>query len=126
MEDVSCNLCGSEASRLRHTVRIDDSTLRFYRYARHAALAAIVQSWARERFAIFAQEGFESATVTCVTNSRGISVADLNRELGRQWATISNGYGKLKEQTFRIAHMGDTQEWEMRGLLTSIEAILGI
>ena len=96
------------------------------RYARHAALAAIVQHWARERFAIFAQEGYESTTVTCVKNTRGISVADLNRELGRQSAAISNGYGKLKEHTFRIAHMGDTEEWEVRGLLATIDRILGL
>jgi aspartate aminotransferase-like enzyme len=95
------------------------------RFARHAMLAGIVQRWARERFGIFAPDGYESATVTCVSNTRGISVADLNRELGRQWAMISNGYGKLKEQTFRIAHMGDTQEWEIRGLLATLDRIVG-
>ncbi|HEX6850471.1 MAG TPA: alanine--glyoxylate aminotransferase family protein [Candidatus Polarisedimenticolaceae bacterium] len=93
------------------------------RYARHAALAAIVQEWARERFALFSEEGFHSPTVTCVANTRGISVAELNRELGRQWVAISNGYGDLKEKTFRIAHMGDTQEWEVRGLLEVIDRI---
>lgn len=95
------------------------------RYARHEALAGIVHEWAKSRFAIFSEEGFESPTLTCVANTRGISVADLNRELGRQWAAISNGYGKLKEKTFRIAHMGDTQEWEIRGLLATIDRILG-
>jgi aspartate aminotransferase-like enzyme len=95
------------------------------RFARHASLAAIVQEWARRRFGIFAEEGFESATLTCVRNTRGISVADLNRELGKQWLQISNGYGELKEKTFRIAHMGDTQEWEVRGLLATIDRIVG-
>ncbi len=96
------------------------------RFARHAALAEIVRGWARRHFALFAEEGYESPTLTCVANSRGISVAELNRELGAQHATISNGYGKLKEQTFRIAHMGDTQEWEIRGLLATIDRILGL
>ncbi len=95
------------------------------RFARHAALARITQQWARRHFALFAEEGFESPSITCVENTRGISVAELNRELGQQWAMISNGYGKLKEQTFRIGHMGDTQEWEIRGLLATIERILG-
>lgn len=94
------------------------------RWARHAKLARIVQQWARARFATFAEEGYESPTLTCVRNTRSISVANLNAALGRQWAQISNGYGKLKEQTFRIAHMGDTQEWEIRGLLATIDAIL--
>ncbi len=96
------------------------------RYARHQRLAEIVRGWARRNFAVFAEEGFESPTLTCISNTRGISVGDLNKELGRQWAQISNGYGDLKEKTFRIAHMGDTQEWEIRGLLATIDRILGI
>ena len=94
------------------------------RFARHAMLGGVVRAWARERFALFAEEGHESATLTCVTNTRGISVSDLNRRLGEQQAAISNGYGSLKEKTFRIAHMGDTQEWEIRGLLATIDRIL--
>jgi aspartate aminotransferase-like enzyme len=95
------------------------------RYQRHARLARIVQSWARRHFAVFAEEGFESQTLTCVTNTRGIAVSDLNRQLASQHATISNGYGALKDKTFRVAHMGDTQEWEIRGLLATIDHILG-
>jgi len=94
------------------------------RVKRHATLAGITQRWARRHFALFAEEGYESPTVTCVKNTKGIGVAKLNEELGRQFATISNGYGVLKEKTFRIAHMGDTQEWEIRGLLATIERIL--
>ncbi len=96
------------------------------RAARHEMLAGIVRAWARRHFAIFAEEGYESGTLTCIRNTRGISVADLNRQLGLQWAQISNGYGDLKEKTFRIAHMGDTQEWEIRGLLATIDRILGL
>jgi aspartate aminotransferase-like enzyme len=96
------------------------------RFERHAHLASIVQEWARHHFALFAQEGYASPTVTCVANTRGVSIADLNKSLGKQRAQISNGYGKLKEKTFRLAHMGDTQEWEIRGLLASIEQILGL
>jgi predicted phosphoserine aminotransferase len=96
------------------------------RFERHATLASIVGQWARKHFAPFAEEGFESKTVTCVSNTREISVADLNRQLAEQQAMISNGYGVLKEKTFRIAHMGDTQEWEIRGLLATIDHILGL
>ena len=96
------------------------------RFERHATLAGIVQDWARQRFALFAEESYESPTITCIQNTRGISVAELNRELAGQSAVISNGYGVLKEKTFRIAHMGDTQEWEIRGLLATIDRILGL
>ena len=63
-------------------------------------------------------------TVTCIKNTRGISVADLNKELGKRNLTLSNGYGKLKEQTFRIAHMGDLQMSDIDELLGAIEEIL--
>ncbi len=96
------------------------------RFERHARLAGIVQRWARRHFAVFAEEGFESPTVTCIENTRDVSVVELNAALARQRAQISNGYGKLKDKTFRIAHMGDTQEWETRGLLASIDTILGL
>jgi len=96
------------------------------RFARHETLAGIAREWARSRFALFAEPGFESPTVTCVANTRGISVAGLNEQLGRQHAALSNGYGKLKETTFRIGHMGDTQEWELRGLLATVDRILGL
>jgi aspartate aminotransferase-like enzyme len=95
------------------------------RFERHESLARIVREWARRHFALFSEDGYESPTLTCVTNTRGISVGTLNKELGKQWAAISNGYGDLKEKTFRIAHMGDTQEWEIRGLLAVIDRILG-
>ena len=96
------------------------------RFARHAFLADIVCSWARRNFALFAAEGYESPTITCIENTPGVPVAGLNEELAGQWAMISNGYGVLKEKTFRIAHMGDTQEWEIRGLLATIDRILGL
>jgi len=96
------------------------------RFARHEKMAKIVQDWARKHFAIFAEPGYESKTLTCVENTRGISVADLNKELAKHYVRISNGYGKLKEKTFRIAHMGDLQIQDIKGLLALIEDILNL
>ena len=39
---------------------------------------------------------------------------------------ISNGYGDLKDQTFRIAHMADTQIEDINELLNNINDILKI
>jgi len=94
------------------------------RFARHDAMARRVQDWAKKHFALYPVEKFASRTVTCIRNTRGISVADLNKELGRRGLTLSNGYGKLKEQTFRIAHMGDLQMSDIDELLGQVEDIL--
>ncbi|HUX06745.1 MAG TPA: alanine--glyoxylate aminotransferase family protein [Acidobacteriota bacterium] len=95
------------------------------RYKRHAEMAAIVQAWAKEHFAMFSEEGYYSKTVSCIDNTKGVSIADLNKELAKHNAMISNGYGKLKETCFRIAHMADTQIWEILGILALIERVLG-
>ncbi len=96
------------------------------RWARHREMARITQDWVRKYWGLFADEEFLSVTVTTAKNSRGISVADLNKELGKRGATISNGYGDLKEKTFRIAHMGDLTVDDIRWVLGEIEDILGL
>jgi aspartate aminotransferase-like enzyme len=96
------------------------------RWARHVEMAEIVREWARTNFALYADARYLSNTVTNVENTRGISVAGLNEELGKRGAMISNGYGDLKEKCFRIAHMGDLQVTDIRWLLDQIKDILGL
>jgi aspartate aminotransferase-like enzyme len=96
------------------------------RWARHIEMAGIVRDWARRNFGLYADERYLSNTVTNVENTRGISVAALNEELGKRGAMISNGYGDLKEKCFRIAHMGDLQVSDIEWLLGQIDDILAL
>ncbi len=94
------------------------------RYKRHLEMAHYVQEWGKKYFSLFAEPGYESVTVSCMNNTRKISVADLNQELGKRGFAISNGYGKLKELAFRIAHMGDITPDEIKELVNNINEIL--
>jgi aspartate aminotransferase-like enzyme len=76
------------------------------RYARHKEMADYARVWAKKNFALYPEEKYASVTLTTITNTRKISVQALNGELGKMGMQISNGYGDLKEKTFRIAHMG--------------------
>ncbi len=96
------------------------------RWQRHEEMATTVQDWARRYFGLYSDERYLSNTVTNVENTRGISVAGLNEELGKRGAMISNGYGDLKEKCFRIAHMGDLTLDDVKWLLGQIEDILGL
>ena len=96
------------------------------RFARHAQMADYVRAWAKDKFALFAQEEFASNTVTCIKNTREISVGELNKALGERGFMISNGYGKLKEKTFRIAHMAELGLKDIKELLSNIDDILGL
>jgi aspartate aminotransferase-like enzyme len=96
------------------------------RFARHIEMAELVRGWARQHFALYGDERYLSNTVTNIENTRGISVADLNKELGKRGAMLSNGYGDLKEKCFRIGHMGDHQVADIEWLLEQIDDILGL
>lgn len=96
------------------------------RFARHLEMAKVTREWASKHFEMLAEEKYASNTLTTIRNTKEINVSDLNKELGKRGYMISNGYGKLKDVTFRIAHMADTQMDELKALLATIEEILGL
>ena len=96
------------------------------RFARHAAMAKRVQDWALGcGLSLFAPEGYRSKTVTTVVNDRGLDIADLNSFLLQRGMRIANGYGALKNKTFRIAHMGETTMADIDRLLAAMDEYLG-
>ena len=94
------------------------------RFARHKKMAEKCREWARKYWKLFPEEGYESNTLTVIENTRSVSIKDLNNELAKHHIAIANGYGDLKEKTFRIAHMGDCTYPDLLGVLALIEEIL--
>jgi predicted phosphoserine aminotransferase len=95
------------------------------RFARHSAMAKRVQDWAEAHdLSMYAPAGFRSQTVTTIKNERGINVSDLNAFLKQREMRIAGGYGPIKETTFRIAHMGETQMEDIEMLLAAMEEYL--
>ena len=95
------------------------------RFARHSAMAKRVQDWAEEHdLSMYAPEGFRSQTVTTIKNERGWDVSALNKFLLERGMRIANGYGTLKNITFRIAHMGEIQMEDVDQLLKAMEEFL--
>jgi predicted phosphoserine aminotransferase len=92
-------------------------------YRRHKSMAEYTQKWARKHFTMFPEPGFESVTVSCVKNTLGKSVRELNEKLAEKGYMISNGYGKLAEKTFRIGHMGIWALSEIEDVLATIDEI---
>jgi len=94
------------------------------RFARHLEMALIVRAWAKENFELFPDERYASNTLTTIKNTRNISVSDLNKKLGEEGWMISNGYGDLRDVTFRIAHMADATTDEIKALLKLIDRFI--
>lgn len=63
---------------------------------------------------IFAADGHRSPTVTCIATADSPRIVS---ELFERGWVIGGGYGKLKELTIRIGHMGDHTVAELESLL---------
>jgi len=96
------------------------------RFDRHAAMSQRVYDWSLEHgMSPFAEEGARSKTVATINNSRNIDIAALNGFLMENYKMrMSNGYGDLKNKTFRIATMGETSMDDINQLLSAIEEFL--
>jgi aspartate aminotransferase-like enzyme len=95
------------------------------RFTRHSAMADRVQSWAMEHgMEPLAPEGYRSKTVSTIKNDRGVDIGALNKFLLSKGMRIANGYGDLKNKTFRIAHMGETHMHHVDELLAAFETFL--
>jgi len=97
------------------------------RFARHHKLAKMTHDWAaRHGFNLFPEKGFESVTLTCISNGarpggRVVDVAKLQKLVKDQGFLIDGGYGKIKGTTFRISNMGDETEATMNQLYAALD-----
>jgi predicted phosphoserine aminotransferase len=95
------------------------------RLERHQRMAERTWEWCAEQdLRILAAEGFRSPTVTtilCPSGWTGPQLAAAVKERGFQIAT---GYGRMKDETFRIGHMGDHTLDRLEALLDVLKGIL--
>jgi aspartate aminotransferase-like enzyme len=101
------------------------------RWARHAAMAERMAEWVREMdergiaLGILAPEGHRSPTVTCVTLPKGVGTGrQIAAAMEERGFTIASGYGKLRDSTIRIGHMGDHTVAELDTLLDVLTSVL--
>ena len=91
-------------------------------WARHEKMGDFVRSWAKENFELFCDEKYASNTLTAIKNTHGINVAETINVIQEKHNTVfGNGYGNLKEKTFRIAHMGDITIDDLKELIGWID-----
>jgi aspartate aminotransferase-like enzyme len=89
---------------------------------RHKKMGDFLRAWAKKNFDLFCEEKYASNTLTTIKNTRGINVAETIKAVQEKHNTIfGNGYGKLKEETFRIAHMGDITLEDLQELIGWLE-----
>ena len=95
------------------------------RWSRHHQLAEYVRSWVTSHgFELFPEAAYRSQTLTCARNTRSIDLAGLKKQLAECGFAFDDGYGKIKGETFRIAHMGDMTRADLDELFSAITSIM--
>lgn len=100
------------------------------RWKRHLDMQARTIEWVEQMEAdgvgidLFAQEGHRSPTVTTVRMPGDTGSSEVVAEMKQRGWVIGGGYGKLKDSTFRIGHMGDHTVDELNLLLDELEGVL--
>jgi aspartate aminotransferase-like enzyme len=101
------------------------------RWARHAAMAERAWAWAESQRArhgdalgILAPAGARSPTVSAITLPARLTGGAVVTAVARRGYTVGGGYGRLRDTTFRIGHMGDHTVETLAGCLSACDEAL--
>jgi len=99
------------------------------RWARHQEMQKTCEAWVKDAgqrhgLSYLPDEGRRSWTVSCLRLPEGRDSKTVTQALLSQGWTIGSGYGKLKDATIRIGHMGDHSVAGLTELLGLIERVL--
>ncbi len=114
----------------RQLQRINDEGLDA-RWARHQAMADRTYAWVDETAArtgapyrVLAPDGYRSPCVTVIMLPEDRTGPELTAQAKERGFTIAAGYGRLKEGSFRIGHMGEHTLDELEALLTTLDDLV--
>jgi len=95
------------------------------RYRRHAQMAEATRNWiTAQGFGLFAAEGHRSMTLTSGANDGRTDLDMLKKLVGERGYAMDNGYGKIKNETFRIPHMADMTLADLEEYFALLEELL--
>jgi predicted phosphoserine aminotransferase len=99
------------------------------RWERHRTMAERTYAWVDEMkgrgiaLEIMAPDGYRSPTVTTIRLPNGWSGPRVAAEAKTRGFQIATGYGRLKDESFRIGHMGDHTLEGLEELLDALEEL---
>lgn len=73
---------------------------------------------------LFAEPGYYSPTITVVYNPPGVKGPVIYEELRKRGIEIAKGYGKVRDITFRIGHMGYITDEDIDELFEKLREVL--
>ncbi|MFX0115837.1 MAG: pyridoxal-phosphate-dependent aminotransferase family protein [Candidatus Hodarchaeota archaeon] len=97
-----------------------------HRFERHRIMGELVRSWGKKYFSLYADERYASNTLTTINNTRNIDFAEVKQKLLERDYLFATGYGKIKNDIFRVAHMGDRKLEDLKIYLENLEDVMNL
>ena len=95
------------------------------RWERHKEMASIAQDWAlSHKQSLFPEPGCRSETITCINNIQNWDINKINDKLLNFGYRMDRGYGNLRGHAFRIAHMGNIYQTDLKEYLSDFDKVL--
>ncbi len=94
------------------------------RWKRHVDLKNRIEKWVKKtEFSLVSN--YPSPTVSAISTEDIVSPGELVSRLANLGFVVGSGYGKWKNLTFRIGHMGEVRSDDLERLLSTIEQLIG-
>jgi aspartate aminotransferase-like enzyme len=94
------------------------------RFDEHTRMLRTTEEWAkRNGLEYLAEPALRSPTISCIQKG-DLEVSGLIAGLKERGHEIGNGYGDLKDKTFRIGHMGDHTDPRLRTMLSAADEVV--
>lgn len=94
------------------------------RFDEHVKMQQVTEAWASSNGLEYQPApALRSPTISCI-QAGDLVVADLIAGLKARGHEIGNGYGELKDKTFRIGHMGDHTEASLAAMLQHADDVI--
>jgi aspartate aminotransferase-like enzyme len=101
------------------------------RWARHRSMAARTQDWIAaisdetgKKLGNIAPLGSQSPTVSTIRLPQDLPAETFTAAVAKKGIVVGDGYGKLKNATFRIGHMGDHNMETLERCLAACSSVL--
>ncbi len=109
-------------SQLDYILNVEGLTNRF---ERHKQLGKLTRNWVKNSgFEMFSEKGYESDTVSTIRNNHNLDIDAMIETLLDKGFRIVNGYGNLKNKTFRIGHMGEIKSNDLEDMLSVLTEVI--
>ena len=73
---------------------------------------------------MFPKSGYESPTVNCVKSPAGIDGLEVYERMHMEGFELAEGYGTIKNSTFRIGNMGYIESVDIDSMLETLRRVL--